>query len=68
MASTARTQQAYQLGSRDRLAGRPALDLDGDESARLMDELGETGPTTARNVPAREAMCDAYEDGWHDAR
>ena len=63
---SSKTQQAYRIGTRDALAGRPALDLDSASDA-LMTELGETGPTTARNADARNRMCDAYMDGYHDA-
>lgn len=61
-----KVRRAYELGSVDALAGRPALDVDDAGSAVLMDRLGETGPTTAANHPERLAMCDAYLDGWHD--
>lgn len=61
-------QRAYQLGAVDAYAGRPLRDMDGEESAWLMAELGETSATTAANQPRRLALCEAYEDGWHDAR
>lgn len=57
--------RARELGVADRLAGRPALDMDDCGSAVLMDALGETSPTTDANVTGRLAMCRAYEDGWH---
>ncbi|HET9893691.1 MAG TPA: hypothetical protein VFQ44_01910 [Streptosporangiaceae bacterium] len=62
-----RTQAAYRIGSVHALAGKPALDVEGDDSAALMTELGETGPTTDANIDDRIAMADAYLDGWHDA-
>lgn len=60
-------QQAYRLGSIDRLADRPARDMADDGSAWLMAELGQDSPTTAANHADRVAMCDAYLDGWHDS-
>lgn len=59
--------RAYRLGSRDAYAGKPMLDLDGDDSARLMSELGQTAPTTGANAPLRSRLCDAYEDGYYAA-
>jgi len=63
----AKAQHAYRLGSIDAYAGRPMRDMGDADSAWLMSELGETGPTDVANWPARMAMCDAYDDGWHDA-
>ena len=59
--------QAYRLGSRDRYAGRPMLDLTDSDSAALMDELGETGPTTEANTGLRALICDSYMAGYFDA-
>lgn len=67
MTADALSVRAYRLGSRDAYAGRPMLDLDSDESATLMAELGETSPTTAANAPLRSQLCDAYEDGYYAA-
>lgn len=64
---TPRERRAYQIGSRDALAGRPLRDM-WSESAALMDEMGETTPTTGRNAPRRLRLVEAYEDGWHTAR
>lgn len=66
--STRIERRAYRIGSRDAYAGRAALDLDGAGSAVLMGELGQRGGTTAANHAARERMCEAYMDGYHDAR
>jgi hypothetical protein len=59
--------KAYRIGTRDALAGRPALDMDDAASAVLMDELGETGWTSESNYPRRMRMCEAYLDGYYDA-
>ena len=59
--------RAYRIGSRDAYAGKPMLDLDGDDSARLMNELGQTAPTTVANAPRRSQLCDAYSDGYFTA-
>jgi hypothetical protein len=67
MTADALIAHAYRLGSRDAYADRPMLDLDSDESATLMAELGETNPTTAANAPLRSQVCDAYADGYSDA-
>lgn len=66
-ASDAKAQHAYRLGSIDAYAGRPLRDMSDADSTWLMSELGETGPTTEANWADRAAMCDAYDDGWHDA-
>ena len=68
MATTAALiDRAYRIGSRDAYAGRPMLDMDSDDSATLMTELGETSPTTAANGPLRSQLSAAYEDGYYDA-
>ena len=59
--------RAYRLGSIDAYAGRRARDLADDESAALMNALGQTEPTTAANAPLREALCERYFDGYCDA-
>ena len=59
--------RAYRLGSIDAYVGRRALDLADDDSATLMTELGETGPTTAANATLREGLCERYYDGYCDA-
>lgn len=66
-ATDAKTQHAYRLGSIDAYAGRPMRDMGDADSAWLMDELGETGPTTEANWAGRAAMCEAYFDGYQDA-
>lgn len=60
-------EHARRIGARDRYAGRQILDLADADSAVLMDEVGETGPTTEANADLRALICDAYEDEWHDA-
>ncbi len=41
-------------------------DMTGDESALLMDELGQMSPTTEANATFRSALCDAYDAGYED--
>ena len=56
--------EAWQLGIRHGRAGiDPFGDLNDAGSALLMDELGETSPTTADNHAHRVALCDAYTRG-----
>ena len=64
----AKTRRAYKLGSDEAYMGRPLRDMSDADSAWLMTELGETGPTAAHNWPERMQLCDAYTDGWHDAK
>lgn len=66
-ATARKVELAYRLGSLDRYAERPMLDVEDAGSAVLMGSLGEVSATTARNADGRLAMCDAYVDGWCDA-
>jgi len=58
---------AYRLGSVHRYMGRAMLNTNDTESSDLMDALGESSDTTAGNFDYRIRMCEAYEQGWHDA-
>lgn len=66
-AEAARAHRAYKLGSIDAYAERPARDMSDTGSAWLMDELGETSPTTEANAPYRAMLCERYIDGYCDA-
>jgi hypothetical protein len=60
-------QQAQRLGQQHRAAGITpfgnAFYVSWDEgSARLLDALGATSPTTGDNAPGRHRMADAYCD------
>lgn len=66
--STRTERRAYRLGSQDAYAGRRAVGMDDDGSAWLMSELGIESETTAANHAARARMCEAYADGYFDAR
>ncbi len=64
---TGRERRAVRLGSRDAMAGKPMPWWDAGGDAELMDELGETGPTTERNWDARRRLMDAYDEGYDGA-
>jgi hypothetical protein len=52
---------ATQLGTKNGAAG---TELGLIDEARLMDALGETGPTTEENHPQRLALLQAYSDAY----
>lgn len=52
------------LGDVDRRSGRQMRDMDDEDSAWLMDQVGETGPTTEGNAASRLLICAAYEEGY----
>jgi hypothetical protein len=58
---------ARKLGEADRQAGREMRDMDDEDSAWLMDQVGETGPTTEANHPLRWQICEGYADGYECA-
>lgn len=62
-------KQARALGIEHGAANMaPYGDLDDAGSALLVDALGETSPTTARNHLRRAGLIKAYEAGQLDAR